>query len=91
MIIERATCGHFAAWDLDGKLVHRICRCADLRQPRAAAADARSSHPAVASQLTRCPKCEERGRPGLRVGSGPHSPHLRGKVLVDCAGDEVSR
>lgn len=33
-----------------------------------------------------CRKCKR-----LRFGEGPHSPHWRAGVLVDCVGDEVRR
>ena len=85
MIAERATCGHFAAWDEDGKLVHRICSCPDLSRPVVVLG---GSVIAPRVEPLRCPNPSCTGfisRPGA-----PHAPHYSKGRLVDCAGKEIA-
>lgn len=84
MIAERATCGHFAVWDEDGNLVHRICSCPDLRRPVVVLASGAVAAPKV--ELIRCPNC-----PGFTPRRGaPHAPRMVGGKRVDCSGKEIA-
>ena len=86
MISERATCGHFAVWDEDGNLLHRICNCPDLRRPVVVLASGAISAPKV--ELIRCPNPKCGGYLSRR--GAPHAPRMVGGKRVDCAGKEIA-